>query len=71
MSISSTSIEYNKQQHCTSFIGLLTADATISQGYLGVKLVEFSIGHISWSVSPIELKFGTNNEEGVTKAGSE
>ena len=47
MSTSSTSIEYYKKQYCTLFIGLLTADVTISQGHLGFKLVEFSIGHIS------------------------
>ena len=31
-----------------------------------MKLVEFSIAHISCSVSCIELKLGTNNEEGIT-----
>ena len=40
MSTSSTSIEYYKQQYCTLFIGLLTADVTVSQGHLGVKLVK-------------------------------
>ena len=35
MSTSSTSIEYYKQQYCTLFIGLLTADVdvTVSQGH--------------------------------------
>ena len=47
MSTSSTSIECYKQQYCALFIGLLTADVTIFQGHLSVKLVEFSIGHIS------------------------
>ena len=42
MSTSSTSIEYYKQQYCTSFIGCL--------GHLAVKLVELSIAHISCSV---------------------
>ena len=45
MSTSSTSIVYYKQQYCTLFIGLLTADVTISQGQLGVKVVEFSIAN--------------------------
>ena len=43
MSTSNTSIEYYKQQYCTLFIGLLTADVTISQGNLVVKLVKFSV----------------------------
>ena len=46
-STSGTSIEYYIQQYRTFFIGLLTADVTISQGHLGVKLVEFSIFLIS------------------------
>ena len=29
------SIEYYKQQYCTLFIGLLTADVTITQGQVG------------------------------------
>ena len=59
-STSSTSIEYCKQQYCTAYV-------TISQKHLGVKLVEFSIAHISCSVSYIELKLGTNDEEGITQ----
>ena len=47
------------EQYCTLFTGLLTADMTIPQGHLGFKLVEFSIAHISWSVSCIELELGT------------
>ena len=39
----------------------------ISQKHLGVKLVEFFIAHISCSVSCIELKFGTIDEEGITQ----
>ena len=49
---------------------LLTADVTIPnhiRGLLGVKLVEFSIAHISSSVSCIELKLDTDDEEGITK----
>ena len=42
-------------------------NVTISQGHLGVKLVEFSIAHISCSVSCIELKLGTNDEEGIAQ----
>ena len=30
-----------------------------------MKQVEFSTGHISCNVSCIELKFGTNNAEGI------
>ena len=67
MSTSSTSIEYYKQKYCTLFIGWLTADVTKSECHLGVMLVEFSIAHISCSVSCIELKLGTNDEEGVTQ----
>ena len=33
MSTTCTSIEYYKQQYCTLFIGLLTADVTVSQGH--------------------------------------
>ena len=58
---------YYKQQYSTLFIGWLTADVTISQGHLGVKQVEFSIAHISCSVWCIELKLGTNDEEGITQ----
>ena len=32
-----------------------------------VKLVEFSIAHISCSVSCIGLKLGTNDAEGITQ----
>ena len=46
MSAIGTSIEYYMQQYRTLFIGSLTADVTMSQGHLGVKLVEFSIFHI-------------------------
>ena len=67
-STSSTSIEYCKQQYCTMLvIGWLTADVTLSQKHLGVNLVEFSIAHISCSVSYIELKIGTNDEEDITQ----
>ena len=66
MSTSNISIEYYKQQYCTLFIDRLTADVTVSQGQ-GVKLVEFSIAHISCSVSCIELRLGTNDEEGITQ----
>ena len=66
ISASSTSIEYYKQQYWTMFIGWLTADVTITQKHLGAKLVEFSIAHISCSVSCIELKLGTN-DEGITQ----
>ena len=38
-----------------------------SHGHLGVKLVEFSIAHIFWSASCIELKLGTNDVEGITQ----
>ena len=55
------------EQYCTLFTGLLTADMTIPQGHLGFKLVEFSIAHISWSVSCIELELGTYDEEGITQ----
>ena len=51
-------------------MGLLTADVTmpkISQGHIGVKLVAFSIAHIFSSVSGIELKLDTLDEEGITK----
>ena len=41
ISTSSASIEYYNQQYCTLFIGLLTADVTIPQEHLGVKLVEY------------------------------
>ena len=41
MSTSSTAIKYYEQQYCTLFVGLLTADVTISQGHLGVRLVNF------------------------------
>ena len=34
---------------------------------LCVKLVEFSITHISCIISCIELKLGTNDEEGITE----
>ena len=69
MFTSSTSIEYYNQQYCILFIGWLSTDVTISQGnfHVGVKLVEFPIAHISWSVSCIELKLGTNGEEIITK----
>ena len=60
-----TSIEYYEQQYCTFFIDLLSADVTISQGHLGVKLVEFSIAHISCSESCIELKLGTNDDQHI------
>ena len=43
MSTSSTSIEHYRQRYCTLLIGFVTADVTISQGHLGVKLVEFSL----------------------------
>ena len=43
MSTSNTSMKYYWQQYCTLFIGLLTADVTVSQGHLGVKLVKFSV----------------------------
>ena len=50
---------------------LLIADLTmpnhIPRTFLGVKLVEFSIAHISSSVSCTELKLGTDDEEGITK----
>ena len=58
------------EQYCTLFTGLLTAAVTIPQGHLvnlGFKLVEFSIAHISWSVSCIELELGTYDEEGITQ----
>ena len=32
-----------------------------------MKLVEYSIAHISCSVSCIELKLGTNDEEDITQ----
>ena len=44
-------IEYKKQQYYTFIIGWLSAHVTIYQGHCGVKLVQFSITHISCSVS--------------------
>ena len=35
--------------------------------HVGVKLFEFSIAHISCCVTCIELKLGTDDEEGITK----
>ena len=68
MIASSTYIEYYEQQYCrTLFIGLFSADVTISQGHLGAKLVEFSIAHIYCSVSCIELKLGLHDEEDITQ----
>ena len=63
--MSTTSIEYYKQQYYTLLIGLLTADVTVSQGHLRVK-------HFLLPISPevyhvLELKLGTNNEEGITQ----
>ena len=43
------------------------ADVTVSQGHLGVKKVEFSVAHISCSISCIELKLVTNDEKDITQ----
>ena len=51
ISTGTTANEYHKQHYSTLFIGLLTADVTISQGHLGVKRVEFSVVHITCSGS--------------------
>ena len=59
-SSSSTYIQCYKQKYCTLFNGWLFADVTISQGHLGVKLVEFLL-----SISPAVYGFSKTRNDGI------